>query len=154
MCTDTVKIKLFVTFCSQFNCAPLWYFNKTDKTYNKLRVAYNNVFRFLLGLPRDEQGRPCSASGMFASRKVKSLQEILRNLIYKFMCRLDVSDNDIVCCTLSQSVTRISKLRKHWNRLLFVWVIWFVYVSFLYIVYLLLYSYMDLLYYMYVWCLK
>ena len=120
MCTDKVKIKLFVTFCSQFYCAPLWYFNKSDKTYNKLRVAYNNVFRFLLGLPRDEQGRPCSASGMFASRKVKSLQEIMRNLIYKFMCRLDVSENDIVRCTLSQSVVRLSKLRKHWNRLLFV----------------------------------
>ena len=87
---------------------------------NKLRVACNNVFRFLLGLPRDEQGRPCSASGMFASRRVKSLQEILRNLIYKFMCRLDVSDNDLVRSILSQSVTRISKLRKHWNRLLFV----------------------------------
>ena len=71
-------------------------------------------------MPRDEQGRPCSASGMFASRRVKSLKEILRNLIYKFMCRLDVSDNDLVRSILSQSVTRISKLRKHWNRLLFV----------------------------------
>ena len=78
MCTEEVKVKLFVTFCSQFYCAPLWFFNKTDKVYNKLNVAYNNVFRFLLGLPRDEQGRPCSASGMFASRKVKSLQEIIR----------------------------------------------------------------------------
>ena len=118
MCTEKVKIKLFVTYCSQFYCAPLWYFNKTDKIYNKLNVAYNNVFRFLLGLPWDEQGRPCSASGMFASRRVKSLQEILRNLIYKFQCRLDLSDNDIVRCTLYRSVVRKSKLRKHWNRLL------------------------------------
>ena len=120
MCTEKVKIKLFVTFCSQFYCAPLWFFNKSDKIYNKLNVAYNNVFRFLLGLPWDEQGRPCSASAMFANRKVKSLQEILRNLIYKFMCRLDISDNDIVRCTLYTCVTRNSKLRKHWNRLLFV----------------------------------
>ena len=120
MCTENVKIKLFVTFCSQFYCAPLWFFNKSDKIYNKLNVAYNNVFRFLLGLPWDEQGRPCSASTMFANRKVKSLQEILRNLIYKFMCRLDISDNDIVHCTLYRCVTRNSKLRKHWNRLLFV----------------------------------
>ena len=120
MCTEKVKIKLFVTYCSQFYCAPLWYFNKSDKIYNKLNVAYNNVFRFLLGLPWDEQGRPCSASGMFASRKVKSLQEILRNLIYKFWCRLDASDNDIVRCTLYRCVIRISKLRKHWNRILFI----------------------------------
>ena len=118
MCTEEVKIKLFVTFCSQFYCAPLWYFNKTDKVYNKLNVAYNNVFRFLLGLPRDEQGRPCSASGMLANRKVKSLQEILRNVIYKFQCRLTVSNNIIVLSTLCSVVVRRSKLRKHWNRLL------------------------------------
>ena len=120
MCTEKVKIKLFVTFCSQFYCAPLWFFNKSDKIYNKLNVAYNNVFRFLLGLPWDEQGRPCSASAMFANRKVKSLQEILRNLSFKFMCRMDISDNDIVRCMLYRCVTRNSKLRKHWNRLLFV----------------------------------
>ena len=119
MCTEKVKIKLFVTYCSQFYCAPLWYFNKTDKIYNKLNVAYNNVFRFLLGLPWDELSRPCSASGLFTSRKVKSLQEILRNLIYKFQCRLDVSDNDIVCCTLYRCVIRKSKLRKNWIRILF-----------------------------------
>ena len=120
MCTEKVKIKLFVTYCSQFYCAPLWYFNKSDKMYNKLNVAYNNVFRFLLGLPWDEQGRPCSASGMFANRKVKSLQEILRNLIYKFQCRLNVSKNDLVRCTLYRFVVSKSKLRKHWNRLLLV----------------------------------
>ena len=75
MCTEKVKIKLFVTYCSQFYCAHLWKFNKFDKKYNKIRVAYNNVFRFHLGLPRDEQGIPCSASGMFESSKVKSFDE-------------------------------------------------------------------------------
>ena len=118
MCSEEVKIKLFVTYCTQFYCAPLWYFNKTDKVYNKLNVAYNNVFRFLLNLPRDEQGRPCSASGMFVTRRVKSMQEILRNLIYKFQCRLNVSDNDLVRCTLYRCVVSNSKLRKHWDRLL------------------------------------
>ena len=120
MCSEQVKIKLFVTYCSQFYCAPLWYFNKSDKIYNKLNVAYNNVFRFLLGLPWDDQGRPCSASDMFANRKVKSLQEILRNLIYKFQCRLNVSNNQLVQCTSYQCIVSKSKLRKHWNRLIFV----------------------------------
>ena len=86
--------------------------------YKKLYAAYNNIFWFLLGLPWDEEGRPCSASGMFASRKVKSMQEILRNLIYKFQCRLDISNNDLVHSTLYRCVVRKSKLRKHWNRLL------------------------------------
>ena len=84
MCTESVKIKLFTTYCSQLYCAHLWNFNNLDKYYKKVNVAYNNVFRSFLRLPRDAQGRPCSASGMFASRNIKSLQEILRNVVYKF----------------------------------------------------------------------
>ena len=93
MCTEKVKIKLFITYCSQLYCAHLWQFREYEKSYRKVKVAYNNVFRFLLRLPRDEQGRPCSASEMFVSRKVKSFQEILRNVVFKFQCRLKLSQN-------------------------------------------------------------
>lgn len=71
MCTDKANIKIFVTYCSQFFCAHLWKLNKSDKKYNKLRV-----FRFLLCLPRDAEGRPCSVSDMFVSRNIKSFKEI------------------------------------------------------------------------------
>ena len=54
------KIKLFVTYCSQFYCAHLQTYNISDEKYNKVLVAYNNVLRFLLCLPRH-----CSASHMF-----------------------------------------------------------------------------------------
>ena len=111
MCTEQVKIKLFVTYCSQFYCAPLWHFNKSDKVYNKLNVAYNNVFRFLLDLPRDEEGRPCSASGMFVSRNVKSFDEILRNVVFKFQSRLELSNNELVCSTLNVNDHNNSKLK-------------------------------------------
>ena len=56
MCTEKVKIKLFTTYCSQIYCAHLWQYRDTDKSYRKVKVAYNNIFRFLLRLPRDEQG--------------------------------------------------------------------------------------------------
>ena len=118
MCTEKVKIKLFITYCSQFYCAHLWQFREFEKPYRKVKAAYNNVFRFLLRLPRDDQGRPCSASGMFVNRKVRSLQEILRNVIFKFQCRLNISQNDLVKSTLFVMVTKRSKLRKHWNSLL------------------------------------
>ena len=118
MCTEKAKIKLFITYCSQFYCAQLWMFNTHDKSYKKLNVAYNNVFRFLLRLPRDAQGRPCSASGMFVNRKVRSFQEILRNVIFKFRCRLDASQNELVKCTLFRNIINSSKRRSHWNRLL------------------------------------
>lgn len=120
MCTDKVKIKLFVTYCSQFYCAHLWKYNKSDKKYNKLRVAYNNVFRFLLCLPRDEEGRPCSASNMFVTRKVKSFDEILRNVVFKFQARLKSSNNELVCSTINKIYHYNSKLSIHWQRLLFV----------------------------------
>ena len=120
MCTEKVKIKLFVTYCSQFYCAHLWQFKCTDKIYRKLNVAYNNVFRYFLGLPRDAQGRPCSASGMFVTRKVKSLQEIMRNLVFKFQSRLNLSVNELVVSTLNANVIMRSKLRKHWDNILLI----------------------------------
>ena len=43
-CTDKIKVKLFVTYFSQFYCAQLWHFNKSHKSYSNLYVAYNNVF--------------------------------------------------------------------------------------------------------------
>ena len=86
----------------------------------KLRVAYNNVFRFLLCLPRDEEGRPCSASNMFVTRKVKSFDEILRNVVFKFQARLKSSNNELVCSTINKIYHYNSKLSNHWQRLLIV----------------------------------
>ena len=119
MCTEKVKIKLFVTYCSQVYCGHLWKYNSSDKSYRKVNVAYNNVFRSFLRLPRDVQGRPCSASGMFVSRKVKSFQEIIRNMVYKFQCRISMSVNELVSCTLFNDIKNRSIMRKHWNRILF-----------------------------------
>ena len=55
---------------------------------------------------------------MFVSRKVKSFQEILRNVVYKFKCRLESSENELVMSTLFRHISDVSKLRRHWNRLL------------------------------------
>ena len=118
MCTEKVKIKLFVTYCTQFYCAQVWHFKYSDKSYKKLNVAYNNVFRSFLRLPRDAQGRPCSASGMFVKRNIKSFQEIVRNVVYKFQCRINISDNELVKSTLFKNVMSKSKLRMHWNKIL------------------------------------
>ena len=109
---------MFVTYCSQVYCAHLWRSNKTSKMYRKINVAYNNVFRSFLRIPRDENGRPCSASGMFVTRNLKSFQEIIRTVVYKFINRLEASDNLLVKSTLYLNVRMKSKLRMHWNRLL------------------------------------
>ena len=119
MCTEKVKIKLFTTYCSQLYCSHLWQFREFEKSYRKVKVAYNNVFRFFLRLPRDPEGRPCSASQMFVNRKVKSFQEIIRNVVYKFQSRLNNSGNELVKSTLFVQIKETSKLRKHWHKLLY-----------------------------------
>ena len=118
MCTEKVKIKLFTTYCSQFYCAHLWQYREFEKAYRKVKVAYNNVFRFFLRLPKDPEGRPCSASEMFVNRRVKSFQEIIRNVVFKFQCRIRLSQNDLVKSTLFENVTSSSKLRKHWSKIM------------------------------------
>ena len=71
-----------------------------------------------MGLSRDEHGIPCSASGMFVSRKVKSFDEIMKNVVFRLQCRLELSNNELVGSTVNVHFLEDSKFRKHWQRLL------------------------------------
>ena len=51
MCTDEVKITLFRTFCCNLYTCQLWW-NFTQAAMRKINVAYNNVFRMIMQLPR------------------------------------------------------------------------------------------------------
>jgi hypothetical protein len=63
-CSAEVKITLFKAYCQAFYTGSLW-FSFTQKSYNALRVQYNNIFRAMFRLPRY-----CSASGMFVDAHV------------------------------------------------------------------------------------
>lgn len=52
----------------------------------------------LFGLPRD-----CSASNMFVQNGVNNCPAIIRNLVFKFMLRVDKSDNLIICSVLNST---------------------------------------------------
>ena len=113
MCTEEVKVKLFRSYCTSFYTSQLW-FNYSKKVMKKLEVAYNNAFRILMKYPRD-----CSASGMFAKHSLPSGQAILRNLSFKFMRRIDASENRLVkAINLSDSQWR-SNIRRHWLNSLY-----------------------------------
>ena len=58
-CSVNVKCYLFKTYCSTMYCSALW-FNSTKTALTKLKIAYNNSLRRLLGLPKYN-----SASEMF-----------------------------------------------------------------------------------------
>ena len=47
---DDMKCTLFKSFCSNMYCSTIWY-NGTVTAMRKLRIAYNNSFRRLLGIP-------------------------------------------------------------------------------------------------------
>ncbi len=65
--------------CTPMYTAQLWC-NYYAYSVNKLRIAYNDIMRMLLGLPRCH-----SASQMFANINVPACQAVIRNLIFKFM---------------------------------------------------------------------
>ena len=62
-CTVDVKLLLIKSYCTSFYCGYLWSDYKAS-TFSKLRVAFNNVYRLVLGLPQWS-----SASGMYATHQ-------------------------------------------------------------------------------------
>ena len=117
MCTDDVKVSLFRAYCTPLYTAHLWC-NYSAAKMKKLHVAYNDAFRILLRVPRWT-----SASHMFVTNNVPTFHAVMRNFMYKFMCRLLESKNGIISAITEtkQSDTRYtSSLWKHWTQCLYV----------------------------------
>ena len=110
-CSPEMKVNLFRAYCTPLYTAPLWVKFKKASMY-KLQVAYNDCMRILLKKPRWS-----SASELFCSVRVYTFHALLRNLMYKFMCRLNDSMNSVIMllCNPSLSSTRYqSAFWKHW----------------------------------------
>ena len=110
MCSTEVKLTLLRTFCSPMYTAQLWW-NYTVASIHKLHVAYNNVFRLLLNQPKY-----CSASTMFVEYHVPDSKAVIRNLVYKFMRRLDASYNKLVIAIINSDIKWQSRIRRHWIK--------------------------------------
>ncbi|XP_028173004.1 uncharacterized protein LOC114361970 [Ostrinia furnacalis] len=95
-CTADVKIALFRAYCTSFYTCSLWV-RYTQKTFNALRVQYNNAFRVLLGLPRF-----CSASGMFAEARVNCFFTTMRKKCASLVRRVRSSGNSILTMIASR----------------------------------------------------
>ena len=68
-------------------CSALW-FNSTKTALTKLKTAYNNSLRRLLGLPTYN-----SASEIFVNLGILSFGELLRKFVIGFTTPLSVSHN-------------------------------------------------------------
>ncbi|XP_039753360.1 uncharacterized protein LOC120628805 [Pararge aegeria] len=113
-CTNAIKITLFKSYCMTFYTCSLWA-KYSQKSYNALRIQYNNAFRVLLKLPRF-----CSASGMFADAQVDCFFATMRKRCGALVHRLRGSSNSILkmiasrldcryvnhCCAISNGLER------------------------------------------------
>ena len=90
LCSSEVKQQLFHSYCANFYCCSLWTsYNKT--TYNKVKVAYNNIARRLLGYDYRD-----SASHIFVTNSLDSMKIVLRKNMYNLKVRVETSNNSIV----------------------------------------------------------
>ena len=82
---------------------------------NRLKVAYKDSLRMVLGIPRY-----CGASEMFANTNVPSCQCVIRLNIYSFMKRIQCMNNEIVYSIVLSDLVFSSLLWLNWRRRLFV----------------------------------
>ena len=114
-CTEHVKIRLFNAYVRCFYCCHLWS-NFSNEALHRVKVAYNNVYRRLLGI----KGQ-CSISRKLIEHNLPTLKEVLRKASVSFRERLMKSSN-ILIVTLVSSLHFMysSSLSLYWNKSAFV----------------------------------
>ena len=113
-CTVNVKcyLHVFKTYCSTMYCSALW-FNSTKTALTKLKIAYNNSLRRLLGLPKYN-----SASEMFVNLGIRSFGELLRKFVFSLKTRISVSHNSCLQSIYNSEISLFSKIWAWWDVIL------------------------------------
>ena len=93
-CTKEVKLKLFQSYCLPSYCSHLWV-NYTKHIYSKLRVAFNKMYKLILGLNKFD-----SASHMYVTNGLDNFDAFMRKNIYGFMNRVCNMNNNLVRSTV------------------------------------------------------
>ena len=113
-CTDDVKSTLFKSYCYSLYCSSLWSCFKRA-TFQRLKVNYNNIMRRLMQVPPFS-----SASFLFGSLGVKTVQELIRTNQYSLMRRIESSANSLIVLLNSSEAILRSSIRQHWWNSLFI----------------------------------
>ena len=93
--------------------AQWWNYKKS--ALNRLHIAYHSISTLFIGSSIYE-----SASLLCILFDVQCCQSVIRNMVYRLMCRLNSSSNHILNDILTSSLMFTSRIRKHWNKLLYV----------------------------------
>ena len=110
-CSKTVLIELCRSFCTTFYC-PFFWTQYKKATFSKLRVAYNNIYRKILGLCRRS-----SASEMFVTNNILNFEALMRKSIFAFTSRLSISNNVIICTIQKSWIIRETDLKSWTDKL-------------------------------------
>ena len=113
-CSKPVLLELCRSFCTIFYC-PYFWTNYKKTTLSKIRVAYNNVYRKILGVSRRS-----SASAMFVTNDIPNFEAFFRKSIYSFTTRISFASNNRHISYIKNKISKgmgiIIKARKYLNR--------------------------------------
>ena len=85
----------------------LWW-NYKKCTMKLLLITYHNVFKMSISMSKYE-----STSLLCTVYNVLCCQAVIRNLVYRFMCRLQASNTSLVMSIQSSSLVYTPRIRKH-----------------------------------------
>ena len=114
MCSTEVKVTLFKSYCTSLYTAHLWT-NYSNKAINDFYIAYHNVMKLFLGLPKREHNRP-----LCVLHEIPYGPALMGNLIFKFTRRLDNSENSILYTLNNSDCKYESPIRNKWKSLLYI----------------------------------
>ena len=111
-CSIDVKVTLFQSYCTALYC-PFLGSDYKKSTFRKIRVAFNNAYRKILGLPKRS-----SASAIYAQHNICNFETTIRKSIYGFMQRLENSTNSIIYTLYNSCLVRFV-IWNHWIESLY-----------------------------------
>ena len=107
-CTIDVKLLLIKSYCTSFYCGYMWSDSKKT-TYSKLRVAFNNMYRRVLGFSYRS-----SASTMYTTHNINNMEALLRSFIERLM-----DSSNMIINTLMNSWYIRFNIWEFWNSKLY-----------------------------------
>ena len=75
---------------------------------SKLQITFHNMLKRNIGLSKYD-----STSATCAYTNTQCCQYTIRNLIFKFMCRLNKADNALIKSLMASSVVYTSRINSH-----------------------------------------
>ena len=119
MCNESVKITLFRSYCTSLYTAQLWC-NYKSPTNNrgamaKLYTAYHSVLKLFMGLSKYDRNSP-----LCVYTNVPNCPALIRKIVYRFKCRIEMSDNAMISALQTSGTSYSSSLHRKWRELLYV----------------------------------